>query len=201
MKLTVMQKSMFLLIPLLQGCIGGSAQDMNFYLLEPISSDSQAIGADADQAKNVTLTLKPVRIPAYIDRPQIVTAIGEHRYELDEFNRWAEHLDQNLTRVLQTNLMRLAPVTVLLANSTAQARSAAIQIQVLISEFHVNSNSIARLTAQWFITERGQTRSQKSATYQTGIENLEYPARVTALNRCLDALSEDIASHLQPLIP
>lgn len=200
MKSTVIRKSIFLLIPLLQGCIGGSTQDMNFYLLEPIGGDRQAIGATTSQAK-VTLALKPVRIPAYIDRPQIVTATGEHRYELDEFNRWAEHLDQNLTRVLQTNLMQLAPVTVLLANSTAQARTATIQVQVLISEFHIDPNSTARLTAQWFITDHEQTANHKSATYQTESESLDYSARVTALNRCLDRLSEDIASHLKQLIP
>lgn len=126
----------FLLLSL-TGCIGGSTPPSQFYLLEPINeSVNSAFGIFAKPV----IALGPVRIPRYVDRPQIVTASGKNAYQLSELNRWAESLDGNISRVL-------APVDVVLVNSSHRARQAQLRVLVNILEFHVNPQGQAGLIA------------------------------------------------------
>jgi uncharacterized lipoprotein YmbA len=48
-----------------------------------------------------------VEIPEYLDRPQIIIRAEDHVIRLAEFDRWAEPLKENLTRVLAENLSSL----------------------------------------------------------------------------------------------
>ena len=49
----------------------------------------------------------PIKIPEYLNQPKIVTRKGPNELTLAEFDRWAERLKDNLTRVLAKNLSNL----------------------------------------------------------------------------------------------
>ena len=149
--------SFSLLSPLLislTGCIGGSTPPSQFYLLEPIHDIAN--GASRDQSK-MLVALAPVRIPKYIDRPQIVNAIAPNVYQLNELNRWAEALDENISRILVQNLSLLVPTEVLPTNTSNLARQAKYRLSVNILEFHVDPQGQAGLTVQWHVTQ-GENR-------------------------------------------
>ena len=46
-------------------------------------------------------------MPAVVDRPQIVVRTGPNEVWLDEFNRWASPLEDNLGRVIAENLVAM----------------------------------------------------------------------------------------------
>ncbi len=119
-------------------------------MLEPISGleHKSPVGA----IKKPVIILSPVRIPHYVDRPQIVTATGKNAYQLSELNRWAEALDHNISRVLAQNLTILVPAEVVFSNTSTTAERANFRVSVNILEFHADPQGQAGLTAQWHIT-------------------------------------------------
>ncbi len=191
-----------LLLPLsvlvmsLSGCIGGSTPISQFYLLEPIHAIDNK--ASADQTK-LLIALAPVRIPKYADRPQIVSATAQNTYQLSELNRWAEALDENMTRVLMENLSLLVPAEMQLTNTSSLAKQAKYRIAVNILEFYVDPQGQAKLNAQWDVTQAGKKLSSQQMPYQSPASTFNYQVMVAALNECLNNLSRDIAASLQQL--
>jgi uncharacterized lipoprotein YmbA len=51
----------------------------------------------------------PVLLPAYLERPQVVTWAAPGEVRIDEFRRWAEPLDLAVGRVVEENLEALLP--------------------------------------------------------------------------------------------
>ncbi|WP_020564170.1 PqiC family protein [Methylosarcina fibrata] len=197
----IMRANRFVWIPLwagllgsLTGCIGGATPPSQFYLLEPLrESESEASAVSEKPA----VALSPVKIPRYVDRPQIVAATGPNAYRLSELNRWAESLDDNIGRVLAQNLSRLASVDVVPTNGSGLARQARLRVSVAILEFHVNPEGQAGLTAQWRIA-RGEDGIQvRQVSYRTPASTSDYQVMVAALNDCLNRMSRELAAAVR----
>ncbi len=180
------------LILLLSGCIGATPPS-KFYLLETISESGDKAPA---VAQKTLVALGPVRIPRYVDRPQIVSASARNAYQLSELNRWAEALDDNISRVLAQNLSLLAPVETVLVNSSNRAKLAPIRVSVNVLEFHVNPEGQAGLTAQWQILQGENIVQNRQASYRSPASTTDYAVMVAALNDCLDRMSTDLAASL-----
>ncbi len=186
----------FLLVPL-SGCIGGKTPPSSFYLLEPVGeSASGASGA----ASRTLVALAPVRVPRYVDRPQIVTATAKNAYYVSELNRWAESLDDNISRVLVQNLSILAPVDAVQVSSSNRARQAQWRVAITILEFHVDPKGQAGLTAQWLIAGGDEVKVSRQVAYRAPASTTDYPVMVAALNDCLSRMSRELASSLQQAI-
>lgn len=180
----------------LSGCIGGSTPMSQFYLLEPIhNSDNKTA---FDQAK-LPIALAPVRIPKYADRPQIVSATAKNTYQLSELNRWAEALDENMTRVLMENLSLLVPAEVQLTNTSNLAKQAKYRIALNVLEFYVDPQGQAKLTAQWYVTQADKKLLSQQMSYEAAASTVDYQAMVAALNQCVSNMSLDMAASLRQL--
>ena len=75
---------------------------MRFYLVTPLEG-AQA----AAPAPGPGVVVAAVRLPKYLERPQLVTRSGDNRLQLEEFHQWGGNLGKDLTRVLAENLSRL----------------------------------------------------------------------------------------------
>lgn len=186
------------LILVLSGCVGGSTPPSRFYLLEPV-----AVVAPAETAGNASalpiIVMDPVRIPRYVDRAQIVTATAKNAYQLNELNRWAEALDQNLTRVLSQNLASLVPAQVLSGKAGNRTQPESLRLTLTILEFHVNPQGLAGLTAQWQIKRGDALLLSRQESYHEPAANDDYPLIVAALNECVTRLSRDLAAAIRTL--
>ena len=188
---------LFCLLLSLTGCIGGSTPPSQFYLLEPIN---ESVSSPSGVTSKPVIALGSVRIPRYVDRPQIVTASGKNAYQLSELNRWAESLDDNISRVLAQNLSLLIPADVVLVNASNRAKQAQLRVSVNILEFHVNPQGQAILTAQWFVNRGDEMPLNRQASYRSQASSTDYHAIVEALNECLNRMSRDMAASLQQVI-
>lgn len=180
----------------LVGCIGGSSPPSQFYLLEPINA-LQA--GKAGEAVHRNIALAPVRIPQYLDRPQMVIAKGKNAYDVSEINRWAERLDDNIARVLAQNLSLLVPAERVSMNATGSNPPDTLRVAVTVLEFHVDPQGQAGLTAQWTVLRGGETVLARQASYREPASTSDYRAMAGALNDCLNRMSRDIAESLRPL--
>jgi uncharacterized lipoprotein YmbA len=181
----------------LAACVGGATSPSQFYMLEPITGiePERPVGA----AKKPVIILKSVHIPYYVDRPQIVTATGKNAYHLSEFNRWAEALDHNISRVLAQNLTLLVPAEVAFSKNSNTAERTSFRLSINILEFHADPQGQAGLTAQWQITRDDGTVLNRQVSYREPASITDYAVMVKALNECLNRLSRDLADELQRL--
>jgi len=182
----------------LSACIGGSTPPSQFYMLEPMK---MAGGGPAGASEKQAVALAPVRIPEYLDRPQIVTATAKNAYAVNELNRWAERLDDNIARVLAQNLSALTAAELVLPNASGRAaQQAKLRVSVNILEFHADPQGQAGLVAQWSITRGEAILVTRQTRYRELAPPKDYTAMVGALNECLNRLSRDLAEALRPLL-
>ena len=176
---------------LLVSCVG-STPPAQFYLLEPLTV-AQSVGGSATDKP--TLALAPVRIPHYLERAQLVTASGKNTYQLDELNRWAESLDDNITRVMLQELTSLVPADVVLASSQ-RAKQAKLRLVVTILEFHIDPQGQAKLSAQWQVSRGEDVIVSRQSVFQVLANNHDAQLKVQALNQCLHQLNKEMAAAL-----
>ena len=134
---------------LVAGC--GSSPPTNFYVLNDVAPDSTA-----GTASMISVGVGSVRLPAYADRPQIVTRQSSTDLQLAEFHQWAEPLQDSIVRVLKDNLAKLLSTDHVFAfPSMAQPR---YQVSVDVARFDAEAQD-AVLIAQWTLTNSNGTDS------------------------------------------
>ncbi len=99
------------LITFAAGCASTPAS--RFYTLS-------AASGPAAPSSNLSIAVGPVTVPAVVDRPQIVVNVGPNQVRVEEFNRWAAPLQNNIARVVADNLVQMlgTPLVTLLGART-----------------------------------------------------------------------------------
>jgi uncharacterized lipoprotein YmbA len=184
---------------LLQTACVGTTPPSQFYMLEPLTPNSE-YAPHPSQETRLTLALAPVKISHYLDRAQIVSAAGKNTYQLDELHRWAERLDENMTRVLLQNLNQMVSAEVVLTNSK-RAQQSEFRLVVNVLEFHVDPQQHAKLVAQWQVNRGDAVVLSQQTTHQVPVASEDIALKVQALNQCFNQLSQDIASAASSLRP
>ena len=100
----------------LAGCLAlGKSAPSHFYLLAAPPEPTAA----APAAIQGFLLLPTVALPAYLDRPQLVTRSRAQELHIAPFERWGEPLADGLTRVLGEILRRRLPAVAVGAGTDA----------------------------------------------------------------------------------
>ncbi|MGI9213915.1 MAG: PqiC family protein [Methylococcaceae bacterium] len=176
----------------LAGCMAHTPSP-HYFLLNPLNPEPVL----ADSRKTRVVTLSAVHIPHYADRPQIVTSGTDNQYQLDDYNRWAERLDDNILRVLQQNLSTLLPDTVILQNDSRPNLADTLRLSVDILDILADSTGTARLVTQWTLARHHQIVETRQSSHQVHYPSETAPARVAAINELINRLSHDIAEDLK----
>lgn len=151
---------------LLGACsIGQPSKPAAFYVLTPQASmgtnipdnldTNTARGSNTDAEQNV-IGVGPIRIPSYIDRPQMVLRSGHDvRITLDEFNRWGEPLADNIPRIV-TDMVALhaGKDAAVVQYPSASNRHANVWITMNINRLDGALNESATIDTWWSIVSR-----------------------------------------------
>ena len=173
--------------------LGCSYSAQQFYMLEaPVAVTPMP---NSNLAKTTQIGLGPIHMPDYLNRPQMVIAVGEHQYRFDDKNRWAEHLEQNVSRVLTQQLAGLLGVEQVLRYPWSQRQLIDYQIVLDILSFHHTAGKGVELKAQWQIRKADQLL--KSQQFECQLANSDAPqAIVASQSQCLTELAEQIHKNL-----
>lgn len=139
----------------------------------------------------------PITIPAYLDRPQIVTRTGQDEVDLAEFDQWGEPLRPAVQRVLAEDLALRIPTQRVILFPWRGTRSVQYQVAVEILRFEGQPGGDVVLQARWRLLDgagRELLLRTSPLTEATGAPG--YPAMVAALSRALGALSGEIAAAI-----
>ena len=196
-RLTVSYPIVIFLLLALSGC--ATTAPARFYLLSPLSGQ----GAPSPTAqRRVTVGIGALQLPAYVDRPQIVTRLSPNELKLAEFDQWAEPLQDNFMRVLAENLGVLLAARTVAVFPRRGSASSDYQIDVEVLRMDGTPGAEVSLAARWSISggdEREILISRKSDfTEPTAGDG--YAALVAAHSRTVAAFSREVAAALEPLL-
>jgi uncharacterized lipoprotein YmbA len=181
------------------GCLGGVSAPTRFYTLLPaaVPSPGTSPGAvDLDPAIGV----RPVTLPGYLDRREIVTRRGREEIELAEFDRWSEPLTDGTTRVLAENLAVLLRTDRVILFSGRESRPVRCQIAVELARFEGAVGASVTLEARWRILGGdGKELTLRRSTITEAVDAGGYGPLVAAMSRALGAVSREIATAIGEL--
>jgi uncharacterized lipoprotein YmbA len=180
----------------LGGCLGGTSAPTRFYTLVPVVTPLAGTLAKP----GLSVGIGPVAIPAYLDRPQIVTRQGSEELSLAEFNYWAEPLKTGVPRVLADNLTVFLGTDRVSLFPWAKAPAGQVQVVVDVTRFEGVTGKEVVLNARWRILGSDGTElvvRQAAITEATG--GAGYDALVAAMSRALSTLSRDVAAAVRDL--
>lgn len=175
----------------LVGCFRSSPPDQ-FYMLRA----EEARGANRRVGEGPLLGLGPIRIPAYLDRPQIVTAASGQEYRLSEGHRWAERLDDNIARVTARNLANDLPAVRIVMHPWPREPKPDVQIALTLQEMHVDARGQVRMSALWSLRPGGQETRNFQFDCNLPASTSDYAVMVEAQSQCLARLNRDMAKEI-----
>lgn len=181
-------------LAVLAGC---TSPPSHFYTL---STDTSSAAMPASGSSNLSIVLGPVSIPAAVDLPQIVVSTGPNQVILDEFNRWASPLQDNVSRVVAENLaLRLGTPHVSLFQTSLYA-NADYRVAIEVQGFDSAPGEAATLNAVWIVrrTKDGEAQPGRT-TDREPVADKSYEALAAAHSRALGHMSQDIADAVRAL--
>jgi hypothetical protein len=184
----------FLFVPLVAAVAGCASPRSSFYTLSP------AVKPAAAAAAGYSVAVGPVSVPEIVDRPQIVVRTGPNQVSIDEFNRWASPLAEEIGRAVAGNLgsaLGTAQVSVVPGQTSSGAR---YRVVIDVMSFDSAPGGSATLDAAWVVRsgKDGPPRTGRT-TASEAVQESGYPALVAAHGRALGKLSADIAGAIREL--
>ncbi len=179
---------LYALAALAAGC---ATPTSHFYALSATAQPA------ATTSSSLAVIVGPVSVPAVVDRPQIVVSTGPNELQLDEFNRWASPLQDNLARAVAENLVAMlgTPRVSLFGETSSVDADCRVKIEVQSFESYLGEAAI--LDAVWTVrcTDDGTAKTGRTRVREP-TEGEGYDALAAAHSRAVARLSQDIADAL-----
>ncbi len=194
-----MDKSFFtalglgLCLLLLAGC--ASSTSSRYYVLNPLAAESKA----QSQESCPTIGVGPIKLPDYVNRPQIVTRTSENEIALAYFDLWAEPLTESVPRMLGENLSRLVCTKEIVFFPWRPSRIPQYRVAVEVLKMDGAPGKTASLEAWWSVAQDKKRLTRRASYSQSAGQGFQ--GLVEAQSRLLEALSRDIAGALQEIRP
>ena len=184
--------SLALAAALATGC--ASVPPTRFYVVTPLEEKA------AVAAPGPGVVVAGVRLPQYLERPQLVTRSGDNQLQVEEFHQWGGNLAKDLTRVLAENLSQLLRSDgVVAAPHTLRARPD-YRVEVELLRFERAADARVHLTAKWWLLRGADGTPLAGPTTTLASEPLPpsptFDPTVAAMSRAYGELSRAIAQAI-----
>jgi len=180
------------LVSLAAGC--ASTPPSHFYTLSATAAPSTAA------VSSLVIVVGPVSVPAVVDRPEIVVSSGSNELKLDEFNRWASPLQDNLSRVIAENLVAILGTRRVTLFPQMPSTAAQYRVAIEVHGFESAIGTSTTLDAVWTVrrTTDGSAETGRTAVRESVRDN-SYDALAAAHSLAVARLSQDIADAVRAL--
>ena len=169
-----------------------------FYHLDAATPDAtQPRSADAQRR---VIGLDGVKIPGYLDRPELVLRAPGNRLVVMDFDRWGGPIDEMVTSTLLRNLEMDLPGAEVVGLPLQRDFPLSQVVEVTLDRFDATEGGPAVLEARWRVFDRGGDRLRRlgHTAVQEPVGGTADPGAVAdALSRTLARLAQDIASALR----
>lgn len=170
---------------------GCASAPSRFYTL------SSTATAKGQPAANYSVAIGPVTIPATVDHPQFTVQVEPNRVELEEFNRWAEPLNQNIASVVAGDLAALLGTSQVAAGPLANFQPDYL-VTIRIQRFDSVPGQSALVEALWVVRKSAGGSTQNGHTLASEpVADASFDTLAAAHSRALAKVSSDIAGAIQ----
>lgn len=177
---------------LLAGCLK-PPQPSRFYVLS-------ATAPLAERTPNgVAISVGPVSVPKYLDRPEIVTRPAPNALDLAPFDRWGGRLEDNVVQVLAEDLSRRLKTSRVSTFPSEAATGSDVRVSATIVSFErVGNQDDCVLEARWRVADTKGSRAPALGTFREmkRASGSGYEATVAAMSALLDDLAGTIADAI-----
>ena len=177
---------------IIAGC--GSSPTVHYYALDTI--DNRV--AQDDEGSPI-IAVGAFRMPEYLNRSQMVTRGPGAEIIVDEFNRWAEPLDNAIHRVLASNLDVLLESVVVVAYPSSSLVNIDYRLIGRFDRFNSGQDGLVVLGVQWAIVDStGAVRlPPRRARFESQATRPDDPGSIAqAMSDVLAQFSRDIAGQI-----
>jgi len=194
------------IVPLLAICLASlvgcaTSASSKFYTLTAMKGTDAPAGV-VPVEEGAILAVGPVRLPDYLDRPQIMTRSEGNEIRMAETERWAGSLQEDVSRVLVENLSAL-----LAGKRVAVARwSSAMQttvpfrnrlaVEILRFEGPVGGTVVLKARYALFGPDGRKVISAGESIVREPTGGADYEALTAAMSRALAAFSREVAEAI-----
>jgi hypothetical protein len=142
----------------------------------------------------------PVSVPATTDRPQIVITTSANQVSIDEFNRWASPVQDNLARVVAENLVAiLGTPRVTLFKETLNT-DMDYRVQIEVRNFESVPGKYAALDAVWTVRRMKDGKNETGrTTVRENVQGDGLDELAAAHSRAVARMSQDVANTVLAL--
>src|SRR5271156_5472563 len=173
-----------------------------FYLLTPTADTAaSATGTASNTGGAFTLGLGPIKLPPYLDRPEVVTRAAPNRLELSKEDRWGESVQNGFTSAMERDLAAQVGTENIIIFPWYNTVHIDMQVQIDVYRFETDSQGIAHLSAKWTLLD--STGKNILYTVESSVTQTSKPGDTTdsvaALSRTIGDLSGQIANMIHQL--
>ncbi len=176
------------------GC--GSTPRSNHYLL---TSGAE----DVPTGDTPSLGVGPVTVPEYLNRDPLVYRRSQNQLQISNEERWAEPLQDGITRVLALNLAAQLNTGNVQAFPYHARRRPDMGVKLRVLRMDAEASS-ARLVAEWLLYRpaTGEALERRLTTLETAIDpEQDLPAQIPgAYSTLLWDLAEEISGRISELV-
>ena len=174
----------------LAGC---STPSTRFYTLSPVATPAAA------QSK-LAVAVDPVSVPATIDRPQIVVTTAANQVSMQEYDRWASPLQDNLARVVAEDLAAALGTPYVVLFQAAPTSNFDYRVQIEVRSFVSAPGKETALDAVWVVrrTKDGKAQPGRTSVHEP-VQADGFDAIAAAHSRAVAKMSQEIADAVRAL--
>ena len=176
-----------------------SSPDSRLYLMK--SANGPVI---SQTSSNVSVQVGPIVMPEYLKRPEIVYRSNAHDINVNEYDRWAESLERNMTSVITSNLATHLGTDQAFDYYANFSITPDYVVRLNVNEFSRVSRDTVSLSVSWELVNKS---SRQDKLY---LENIKTTIRyseddkddanvgnvIAAMNEALNELSLTIANKI-----
>ena len=189
-----------LVLASLVGCGSTTENEFRYYLIDAKTSSGL-------MESDITLQIKDLSVPKYLERFQIVKRSGDNVLSYSDLHQWGEHLQKNLLRTLAMNLSAELGTADIGTPENRLSLKPRYQLRVLVERFEQSEQGELVLIARYQITQVGVGAALKTKLFRDTINNSSinsyrsnsYRDMVASMSTLFHRLSLEIAADLQAL--
>ena len=199
MRILTIVTCLLLLIPFIAGgCVGkGTVEPTKMYVLNSMEPRQKLESSVIKEDTVIGITR--MGLATYLKRPHIITRVEGNEIHLADFARWAEPLEDGISKILAENLSILLGTDKVLIAPWRRDLEIDYQVHLNIVRFDARIGGDVVLAVRWGVVE-GDAESPmliaKIYTYREPLSGSSYGAIVAAENSLLEDLSRDVAAEI-----
>ena len=186
--MNVVRWSCIVIASLLGGCTSTSPR---FFTLVPLPEQNPSVAA----ATGFRLKVDPVRIPAQVDRLELVTRLPDGGIAIADGDRWIAPVADELQNALSVELLhRLGG-----ADPTDATEPDSVSVRLDVERFESSPNRYALIEASWHLELKEAGKDVRVVCRTRAYEQVRggYPEMVRGYQRAVALIADQIATVAQ----